>query len=224
MNGQDTYLTTLGFTKRPSNSSDTFLDILYNGKINSLPIDPFLTDMGTVTLDSEKLPRSYNYDAHKKSLSKVGSSFTYLPPSYTEAHIELYYNGELYRDIPILFTESMSESLQASFIKETPVGSATPIIAFASSQPTTVNISFIALQEYLPQGYSTFNDYIETIRKLTKPRHSGSYVQAPEVSVNISGQSFYGVCDSVSIDYDDIYGSHTYLKATVSCQFTLMNR
>lgn len=188
--------------------------------LNSKRVDPFLQSLGQTTLNKDYLPLSRNNSRSVRS----GSTFKNVPPSYMPAYIRLYYAGSLANQIPILFPLEASESLGANFIIESPVGSTYPIIAFSNSQPTEISISFKALSDYLPTGYSSFKQYIEAIRSMVKPQYSGNYVKSPEVHVQLSSVDFYGVCKSVNISYTNLYGDKTFVVADISCSFTILHR
>ena len=185
---------------------------------NATRVDPFLTDISKVTLNKNQLPLAS--DTQTNRLAQSGTFSGKVPPGYISAKIELYYSGVLSKTIPILFPESASESLGANYLKENPIGSSNPIMAFGHSNNSTVSIAFVALSDYLPQGYTTFESYIDAIRSLTKPKYSEDYVKGPEVKVYLASIYFEGVCDSISIDYQNIYGNQTFTVANISCQFT----
>lgn len=185
---------------------------------NGTLLDPFLENINLVTLNKNYLPLSTQ---NAKDLrARTTATVIKETPGYLTAKIEVYYAGVLTYSIPLLFPDSASESLGANFIKENPVGSSKPIVAFSNTTTPQVNLSFIALSDYLPTGYNSFQDYLETIKQMVKPKTSGSYVKSPEVYVEVANLKFYGVCDSISIDYDQTYGDNTYIKANISCQFT----
>lgn len=183
---------------------------------NQSVTDPFLLQLGTVTLNSDFYPYRHIADNVPK-YSKIISA----PPNYLQCQIDLYYGGSLYVSIPVLFPSPPSESHGASYTKETPVGSTFPLIAFGSSEPSQVSFSFTALQEYLPSGYSSLETYLDTIKLMTKPRYSGDLVLAPSVKLTFGSLVYTGVCDSISIDYANVYGNNAMVKADVACQFTL---
>lgn len=185
---------------------------------NATLVDPFLEDVSIVTLNKNYLPLSTKnaMDLRNKSSATVIKE----TPGYLTAKIEVYYAGVLTYSIPLLFPENASESLGANFVKENPVGSSKPIVAFSNTSTPQISLSFIALSDYLPTGYNSFQDYLETIKQMTKPKTSGNYVKAPEVYVEVANLKFYGVCDSINIEYNQTYGDNTYIMANISCQFT----
>lgn len=185
---------------------------------NATLIDPFLSDVSVVTLNKNYLPISAKNSANLRN--KVSSKLIRSVPNYIQSEIRIYYAGTCEYIIPVLFPEAATESYGASFVKESPVGSSHPIIAFANSNATTVSVSFTALSDHLPSGYNSFEDYINAIKHMTIPKTSGSIIMGPEVTVSIANLVFSGVCDSVSIEYKNIYGNNSYTMATISCQFT----
>ena len=185
---------------------------------NSTLVDPFLSDVSIVTLNKNYLPIASRNSISLKNRSE--STIIKVPANYITAKIDVYYAGSLYKSIPLLFPESASESLSANFVKENPVGSSVPIVAFANSGNSQISINFVALADYLPIGYESFEDYLNAIRSMTKPQLSGNYVKGPEVFVSLANISFYGVCDSVSIEYKNMYKNNSYSMANISCQFT----
>lgn len=198
-----------------SNLINEHVDFSYK---NATLVDPFLTDISKVTLNKNQLPLAS--DTQTNRLAQTGTFSGKVPPEYITAKIELYYAGKLNKTIPILFPESASEALGTNYLKENPVGSASPLIAFGHSSNTTINISFVALADYLPQGYTTLESYLDAIRSLTKPQYTEDFVKGPEVRVHLANLYFEGVCDSVNIEYQNVYGNGTYSIANISCQFT----
>lgn len=186
---------------------------------NATRIDPYLSDMGVVTLNKDHLPIASSHAIDLRDKYK-GSLMVRTSPGYINAEIKIYYAGSCYYTIPILFPESASESYGATYVKESPVGSSTPIVAFANSNATTINLTFKALSDHLPTLYNNFSEYIDAIKHMTIPKTSGSHVMGPTVTVTIANLSFSGVCDSVSIDYQNLYGDKTYTMADITCQFT----
>mgnify|MGYP001851787487 CR=1 FL=1 len=197
---------------------DEFLDNLGTWTNENQTIsDPFLNQFGKVSMNS------YYNPIKTIRTNAVLNQHTFIstPPGYMPCKIDLYYEGAYYKTIPILFPESISENLSTNFAKESPVGSTYPIVAFSSSQPSTIPISFIALADYLPTGYPTLKSYINDIKLLCKPRYAGDFVQSPSVKITYSDIVFYGVCDSIDIQYDSIYGNNSLVKANISCSFTV---
>lgn len=185
---------------------------------NAVLLDPFISDISLVTLNKDYLPI---VSANSQSLkNRTDHPLFKEPPGYLSAVIKVYYKGNCEYTIPMLFPESASESYGASFVKESPVGSTYPILAFANSGASTVNISFVALSDHLPKGYSTLSDYLNAIKQMTRPKYSGTHVIGPEVTVSLANITFSGVCDSISIDYQNLYGDNSYSMATITCQFT----
>lgn len=199
--------------------ADTFLNNLgkqTSSDKNQTVTDPFINNMSRVTLNDFYIPL--------RNLRNTVGSTTPIdsPPGYLVATIGVYYAGSLRYNIPILFPESMSENLSSSFVKESPVGSTYPHAAFANTQPQTVSISFIASSDYLPKQYGTMKDYINTIKQMVKPEYSGNLVLPPEVYVHVSDIEFTGVCDSISVEYKNIFTSTgRMVMATINCGFTV---
>lgn len=198
---------------------DSFLDDLGTwANENQTITDPFLTDLGRTTLNSYYTPiKTIRNDS--RALNQP--LFISTPPGYLPCKIDLYYGGSFYKTIPVLFPETISEQLSTNFIKESPVGSTYPITAFSNAQPTTVPVTFFALADYLPSGYTSLRSYLNDLKLMCKPRYSGNIVYSPSVRVTFSDISFYAVCDSLTIDYDQVYNNRSLVKANVSCQFTI---
>lgn len=188
---------------------------------NGTLVDPFLSDVSKVTLNKNHLP----INTLQKNSAITGTTTITAPANYITAKIDVYYAGAFSYTIPLLFPESMSESLGANFVKENTVGSTYPIIAFSNSTSQQINLTFAIVADYLPAEYKTLESYIEAIRKMVKPKtESNSYVKGPEVYVSLGNVVFHGVCDSVSVDYQNIYRNNSFVKAEVQCQFTVSSR
>lgn len=188
--------------------------------VNATGMDPFLADVSQVTLNKNYLPIA---SKDQLLLNNIATTIT-APPEYLTATIEVYFGGSKSYSFPILFPSSASESLSAVFVKESPVGSEYPIVAFSNTGEQQISLDFVALSDYLPSGY-TFDSYLEAIRKIVKPKiKSDNYVEGPEVYVSLANLKFSGVCNSINISYDNLYGNETYQKADVSCQFTVTSR
>lgn len=214
---ENDYLSSLGKLNGTNKTNSTYLDNMQLN-VNKTLCDPYLLEMGKVTLNKNNLPTS-------KIQVTQGNTVINCPPSYLPASIRIYHglssNGSI--EIPILFPESYSESLQANFIKESPVGSKLPIVAFSNTNPTSIPFSFICLSDYLPKGYSTLKSYIDAIKTMVYPKYNSTMVDSPWVIVTFADQSFTGICESINIEYDtSIFGNHELVKATVSCQFIIV--
>lgn len=198
------------------NDKDFLSSVSYVDNINQTVIDPFLTDLGKVTLNKDYYPNKYIstrvWNLDNSRIEEQG----YLPCS-----IKVYYGGTEAYTIPILFQQSFSESNSASYAKESPVGSTYPIIAFSNSEPSAVNFSFVALSDYLPSGYTSLKEYIDDIKKMTKPKYSGNIVLSPSVKITFSNLTYTGVCDSVNVDYHNVFNNKSLVKADITCAFTL---
>lgn len=186
---------------------------------NATLMDPFLSDVSKVTLNKNYLPLAPKDQSQLNSLATIVTK----PPSYLTAIIEVYFGGSRSYSFEILFPQSASESLSAAYVKESPVGSEYPIVAFSNTNAQQISLDFVVLSDYLPTGY-TFGSYLNALRKMVKPKiKSDSYIEGPEVYVSVANLKFSGVCDSVSINYDNLYKDNSYQKADVSCQFTVTN-
>lgn len=183
---------------------------------NATLVDPFLTEISQVTLNKNYLPI---VTPPEDTAPKYGSKLEH--PSYLTSLITVFHAGQKTREIPILFASGVSESLSASFVKENPVGSTYPITAFANTQSHQISVDFIALSDYLPTGYSSLKEYIDALKTMVKPKNDGQYVKGPEISFTLADLKVYGICDSISISYDNLYGSNTFLKAEIQCQITV---
>lgn len=177
--------------------------------------DPYLSGGGKVTVNKNYLPTTRFTNSRGKNLSSITS-----PPDYLTAMITLFRGSDKIRDIPILFNASISNSISASFVKESPIGSSSPIVAFNSTGEETFPFSFVALADYLPNGYSTLRSYIDTIKEIVKPGYSDNLVKSPYVILTFADISVKCVCDSININYDPLYNTNSFVKADIQCSFT----
>lgn len=195
-------------------------------RVNMTMVDKTLVDVTKNILNTYYVPTTKLIKELKNKV-KSGGTFNHVPPQHIPAEIKVYHSGVETGKFYILFPESVSESLSAQFIKENPVGSTYPIVAFSNTSESSISLSFVALSDYLPEGFNKLEDYLKVIRSMvtpTYPSKQANLVQGPSVYVRIGGISFYGVCDSISIDYDNLYGSSSFVKASISCQFTITSR
>ena len=180
--------------------------------------DPFLRDLGKVTINKDYLPYYRSLRSTVPHTSKISAPHGCLPAS-----LSLYHGSNRTLVLPILFPQSISDSISANFIKESPVGSKVPITAFASTKEEQIPLSFIALADYLPSGYTSLKQYINDIKKMCIPVYSGNMVLSPWVVIQFSDLSFTAVCDSIGVEYDtSIYGNKQMAKATINCNFTVI--
>lgn len=180
--------------------------------------DPYLTYGGKVTVDKNFLP------IEKMNADYLNLSSITAPPNYLTAEIILYRSGDEVRKIPILFDATISNSISANYTKEHPIGSSNPIVAFNYTGEETFPFSFVALADYLPTGFNTLRSYIDAIKEMVKPSYSDSIVKSPYVLLNFADISVKCICESISINYDNIYNSDnkngSFAKANIQCQFT----
>lgn len=186
-------------------------------------VDPFLHNLSQQTLNKNYIQQVNNF---KNSLALKAdgrhNAFNSLPPNYITAEITVYHGGITSGKLYLLFPGEVSESSSANYVKESPVGSTYPIVAFGNTQPSQVNLSFIALADYLPQGETSLDSYIKSIRSMLQPSYpDSSHVSAPTVYVHLGNVRFSGVCDSVNINYYNLFNRQTYVKADISCSFTV---
>lgn len=212
---KDKYLNKLGRVDGVVSYTDDFLSALGVYNPNQTYQDTLLTSLGLVTLNSyytpiKRIQRGLDY---KRTLNKSAS---YLPCS-----IDVHYGGAYSYTLPIVFPQSITESVSANFIKESPVGSTIPIIAFSNTESQDFSMTFTAAKDYLPEGYSSLRDYVKAVKAMCKPRYNGNIVLAPSVRVTYSDVVFSGVCNSVSVEYEDVYGDKSMVVARFSCSFTL---
>lgn len=180
------------------------------------------TYVGNITLDNRYLPVELKSRGTDYTNSYKDNLTISAPPEYLPATITRTTNG-LVKVIPILFPKSFSRSMQASFAKESPVGSITPIVAYSYTGPESIPLEFDALSDYLPQGYKTLNEYVEDILSLLKPRRANNTIYEPTVTVSFADISFQGICESVSISYDNVYDYKSFTHAVINCQFTKLS-
>jgi len=204
-----------------------YLNSLSSNIKNNLVTDMSSTYMGNITLDKRYLPIEarqtvgQNKDSNAPGNSRYNLSIN-TPPEYLPAIITRTTNGEN-KNIPILFPKSFSRSIQANFAKESPVGSTSPITAYSYTGAESIPIEFDALSDYLPAGYNTLNEYVEDIISLLKPKVTNSTIFEPTVTVTFADISFSGICESVSISYDNLYDYKSFTHAIISCQFTKLS-
>lgn len=184
---------------------------------NQTIADPFLNNLSQTMLYNSYVPiKQIRRDPVLSSHNKIST-----PPGYLNCSISLYYAGVYDRTFQILFPESISESISANFTKESPVGSTYPITAFSNTGEQKVPMSFVVLSDYLPDGYSSVRAFIKDLKLMCKPKYSGSIVKSPSVQITFGDITFYGVCESISVEYANVYGNNSMVKATVSCDFTI---
>lgn len=192
---------------------------------NQTVYDPFSTDRSGVNLGDF-------YTPIRRISSRVPSYNNNLaaPDGYNICIITLYYTKDPSSnriEIPVLFPESFSESLSASYAKESPVGSSVPIVAFSHTNPQQLPLTFIASKDYLPSSYKDFNSYINDIKLMVKPKKSTnssnkSVVVAPTITLRFLNLFYNVVCDSIDIAYSPIYEKDSFVHATITCQFTVV--
>ena len=111
--------------------------------------DPYLNNGGKVTVNKNYLPTKRFTTSRGRNLSTISA-----PPEYLTGSITLFRGSDKIREIPILFSATISNNLSASYVKESPVGSSSPIVAFNSTGEETFPFSFVALADYLPSEFS----------------------------------------------------------------------
>lgn len=187
----------------------------------SVMMDPAATANGKITLNHNYLDRDKLVEEGEKSLAP--SSIT-TPPGYLVAHIVIRKGGEDFKDIPILFPGTFSNSISASYATESPVGGIQPIIAFNNTDAESFPFSFVALSDYLPSGYTSLKSYLEALKEMVKPGYqktaTSNLVKAPTVWLFFADYAIHCVCKSISITYDEIYNNNSFVKANISCEFT----
>lgn len=184
---------------------------------NQTIVDDYLINLGTVTLDQAYLPiKTINQESLLNQHVIIANYPDYLPASIT-----VYHDNVKSGFFPLLFPQSFQESLSASFIKESPVGSAYPIVAYSHTGETTIPIQFTALAEYLPGGFNTLRSYIEGLKDMVRPKYSGDIVKSPTVLVQFADVVFEGVCNSMNVAYSQVYGNKSFIKADIDCSFTV---
>ena len=177
--------------------------------------DPYLSNGGKVTVNKNYLPTTRFTNSRGKSLSSITA-----PPDYLTAMITLFRGSNKIMEIPVLFNATISNSISASYVKESPVGSSSPIVAFNYTGEETFPFSFVALAEYLPSGFSSLKSYVEAIKEIVKPGYSDNLVLAPYVILTFADISVKCICESVSVSYDQIYNTNSFAKADIQCSFT----
>ena len=200
---------------------NTFNKLIYNNidpswrNTASVMMDPFLSNNGKVTVNQSFLHKGTFETKDNYSAPSIN-----CPPNYLSAKIKILKGGDEYKTIPVIFPGSFSNSISASYAKESPVGSKLPIVAFEHTDAETFPFSFVALADYLPSGYGSLKSYLDDLKEMVKPNYSGSTVKSPSVVLYFADYAVTCVCTSISISYDEIYNNNSLVKATVSCEFT----
>ena len=176
--------------------------------------DPYLNNGGKVTVNKNYLPTKRFTTSRGRNLSTISA-----PPEYLTGSITLFRGSDKIREIPILFSATISNNLSASYVKESPVGSSSPIVAFNSTGEETFPFSFVALADYLPSEFSSLREYIDAVKEIVKPGYSDSLVKSPYVILTFADISVKCVCESVSISYDTLYNVNSFVKADIQCSF-----
>ena len=207
----------------------TSSDYINNLQGNQTVLDKQNALVDTITLNSKYLPIVNNKPFANHLYGKQGDSLTANnivnhPADYLPARITSVKGSQVY-SIPILFPSSFSRSISASFAKENPVGSDTPIMAYAYTDGEEIPFEFDALADYLPEEYVGvgLKGYVDAIMEILKPKKSGSVVFEPTVIVEFADITFKGVCTSVSVSYDNVYNYKSFVHAKISCQFTKLS-
>lgn len=208
-------------------TTNTF-DVLLNNELSvswdnkaSVVMDPYLNTGNMITVNHNYINRNHITDL--TGTHYVTPSIS-TPPGYLVAHIIIEKGGSETKDIPILFPGTFSNSISASYATESPVGSVQPIIAFNATDAESFPFSFVALADYLPDGYTSLKSYLEALKEMVKPAYTktatSNIVKAPTVWLFFADYSVHCVCKSISIAYDEIYKGNSFYKANVSCEFT----
>lgn len=194
------YLNSLGVYQ--ANTNQTVTDTQYN-YANLITVDRAY--LPTVNPNRNKIDRNYT--------NKIATPPNYLAASITSRR------GTETRTIQVLFPKSFSRNINASFSKYNTTGSTQPIMAFNYTDGESIPMVFDAVLDYLPAGYTSLKDYVNDIMNILKPQITGDVVNEPTVVVRLADVAFEGVCTSVSVDYDNLYGDNTFVHATINCQF-----
>lgn len=229
---RDKYLDKLGRVDGVVSYTDEFLSALGVYNPNQTYQDTILYDLGLIG-------PSYFYNQLSNLVIPEKTLNDHLQirnPGILPCSLTVFWGGLHSResiDIPVVFPQSITESINSNFVKESPVGSTFPIIAFSNTDPQDVSLSFTAVSDFLPSGYTSLRQYVNAVKSMCKPRYSGNIVLAPSVVVRYSDITFYGICNSVSVEYEDVYaGKYTDFEkntadnislvvARFNCSFTL---
>lgn len=206
--------------------NSSYLYDLTNTYRNNLVVNMNSTAYSSnITLNNNFLPI-----AAKNKMSNAPGSDKYdltitAPPDYLPAMITRTTNGMEQIQIPVLFPKSFSRSIQASFAKESPVGSDVPIVAYSYTNAESIPLEFDVISDYLPTKYKNLglNAYIEDIISILKPKKTNSTIYEPTVMVSFADISFRGICESISINYDNLYDYKSFTHAIINCQFTKLD-
>lgn len=203
-------------------------DYLNNLRTNQTVLDMQDPYLSSITLNTQYLPIERNNMKNTYIDPDTGKEVPYdisitAPPDYLPATITPVKNGIKGTPIPILFPLSFSRSISASFAKENPVGSTTPIMAYSYTDAEEIPIEFDALADYLPRGFTTLKQYVDAVIDLLMPEKSNSVIYEPTVIVEFADMSFKGVCTSVNVSYDNVYNYKSFVHARLSCQFTKLS-
>ena len=203
-------------------------EYLNNLNNNQTVLDMQNPYLSSVTLNPQYLPTINTNMRNTYADSKTGELIPYVssitaPPDYLTARITPVKNGKGGTPIPILFPLSFSRSISASFAKENPVGSTTPIMAYSFTDAEEIPLEFDALADYLPTGYTSLKQYVDAVFNLLKPGVANNVIYEPTVIVEFADMSFKGVCTSVSVSYDNLYNYKSFAHAKINCSFTKLS-
>ena len=234
LNTYDTYQYSI--TNNFSNTIDVAIassDYLNNLDTNQTVLNMSNNYLSSVTLNPNYLPvknpnnplgmQYSKFDFVDGKRDEKGNIIpgTIMPADYLPAYISSIKGSTSYV-IPVLFPKSFSRSISASFAKENPVGSTTPIVAYSYTDAEEIPFEFDALADYLPTGFSTLKQYVDAIINILKPSISGSeqnIINEPTVIVEFADMRFEGICTSVNVSYDNVYNYKSFVHASISCQF-----
>lgn len=192
------------------NTNQSVLDMSYYF-IEKVTLDPRYLPVRTTS----NIPGIIGNDLIGRGYNTILAPKDYLPATITSINPV---GANL--TIPILFPASFSRSISANFAKENPVGSDRPIMAYSYTDAEEIPFEFDALADYLPEGFSSLKSYVDAIISILKPRKSNNVIYEPTVRVTFADMSFEGVCTSVGISYDNVYGNKSFVHAKINCQFT----
>lgn len=222
-NTYDTYR----FSALNNFTNEVLIEITGSDYLNNLNTNQSVLNMNNpmlskITLNSAFLPAVRRNNISGATQKKTATSIK-LPPEYLPARITSV-KGSITRTIPILFPASFSRSMSAHFAKENPVGSVIPIVAYSYTDAEEIPFEFDALSDYLPSDFHSLNEYVEAILDILRPSHNADgVIFEPTVIVEFADMYFKGICNSVSINYDNVYDYKSFVHARISCQFTKLS-
>lgn len=184
-----------------------------------------------ITKDLTALPVTHNFNNLKASSYRFNGSLPGIAGKYTICTLTPYKGTTKGTPIDVLFAKDFSRSLSASFSKQNPIGSSNAIMAYAYTDSENIQLTFDCLSEYLPTAYqnSGLATYVEDILGVLKPTISNNVIKEPRVNLSFAGLSMNCICNSATVNYDNLYDNLSDTKkryfahATINVSLTRLD-